>query len=251
MKAQNPGRVQRGIEAISQLIHSDFLDAQLRLGIFTPNLRRMSTAQVVSALLERFPGDPMVLPIPADAPPEIPRITLRDQSGAMELHIALSRSDLYINRRPGTDFIAEEVTEEGIEILERVLDVLEVRPGRLAAIGSYFFKCDEPAALLVEHFCKNQWAEGPFANLNAFEVHAHRRLTLLEGLTVNSWIRCKIGNVNEPNVSHAAAIIERDVNTLAEEAEERRFSPDDVNSFMRQAVGYLRAEIAQVFPAEG
>ncbi len=233
------------------LKHQDFESVQFRLAAFTPTLHQLSAAQIVSALLERFSGDPMVLPIPAGAPPEIPRIILREPRDAMELQIALSRSDLTLNRQPGVEFVATDLAQEGTAILEELLDVLTVRPGRLAAIGSYANKCDDPAAQLADHFTKPQWSAGPLADLKAFEVHAHRRLSLIEGLTVNSWIRCKTGSVSELKLSHPAVVIERDVNTLAEEVEQREFTPDEVNSFMKQAAVCLRTEIEELFPAEG
>ena len=192
----------------------------------------------------------MVLPIPTEAPHELPRITLREPAKSMELQIALSRSDLYVTRSPGGDLVPADAIPEATETLEEVLGVLGVRPGRLALIGTYFHTCEDPAGALAAHFCKSEWADGPLADLGSFELHAQKRLNLLEGLTVNSWIRCKTGTVTEANVAQRAVVLERDVNTLPEEADERSFSPDDVASFMKQAAELLATQIEQLFPME-
>ncbi len=225
---------------------------QFRTAVFTPKLREFSAAQVVSVLLtklQQFSGDPVVLPIPKEAPPEIPRIVLKNPSDNLGLQIALARADLYANAKLGAEIVSEQVFDEAIAIMEQVLDALHVRPGRLAVLATYGLKCDDPAATLVNHFCKSEWSDGgPLADLESFELHAHRRLALLEGLTVNSWVRCKTGQMSEGKRSFPALAIERDVNTLAEEADDREFDADELASFVRQGSQFLEDEVRRFFP---
>jgi len=223
-----------------------FQPVQFRAAVFTPGLRQFSAAHVVGTLLgklSQFSGDPVVLPIPKEAPAEIPRIILRGPAQGLELHTALARSDVYLSVTPGITLTAEGAFKEAVPILEQVLDVLQVRPGRLAALGTYASKCEEPARLLAEHFCKAEWAQGPLASAEALELHAHRRFTLLEGLLVNSWMRWKTGQVNEPGRSYPAVILERDVNTLPEEAEERVFGQEELSAFFDRASQLLEEEV--------
>lgn len=233
---------------------ADFQPVQFRAAVFTPGLRQFSAAHVLSRLLDKLSqlsGDPVVLPIPKDAPPEIPRIILRGPGDALELQIALTRSDVYRNASPGSELETETAFGEAVSILEEVLNALDVRPGRLAALGSYAYKCQNPADLLAEHFCKAQWLSGPLADLGTFELHAHRRLLVLEGLAANSWVRCKTGQVSESGRSFPAVVLERDVNTLPEDAEERKFDPEELSAFMRRASQSLGKEIENFFPEEG
>ena len=74
-----------------------FRAVQFRAAVFTPTLRQFSAAHVVGALLgklSQFSGDPVVLPIPKEAPAEIPRIVLRGPAQGLELQTAPARSDV-------------------------------------------------------------------------------------------------------------------------------------------------------------
>lgn len=235
--------------------HPDFSAAALQAGVFTPGLREVSSARVLSALLAQtngLDGNPLVLPIPADAPPEIPRLVLNSPDGSTQLQIALSRSDFAVQRRPGTPLTDIEARfQRAAETLEILLAVLDARPGRLAAIGTFFHRCDEPSRMLAEHFCKERWTEnGSLSNLDTFELHAHRKWELLEGLPVNSWVRCKVGMANENGVPLPSVIIERDINTLAEVANTAKFSVDEVVNFFGQASKMLTVGIESFFPDE-
>lgn len=230
----------------------DFVTDQLRAGVFTPRLEQLAVAGVAGQLLaqlRQFDGDPMVLPLPPDVPPEVPRIVLTDSGDTMRLQIAVSRSDLFL-RRQATSLDVNGFVESAPRTLETVLEVLGVRPGRLAVTGSFFHLCDEPVSVLTAHFCKpDRVGEGgPLADLNSFELHAHRRFDFGEGLIVNTWVRCKTGTVTEGGSSSKAIIVERDVNTIPEEAESRQFDADTVRNFVREAGSQLTSEITRFFP---
>jgi hypothetical protein len=232
----------------------DLEPAQFRAAVFTPNLGQFQAAHVLGRLLgalPQFSGDPAVLPVPSDAPPEIPRIILKAPAEGLELQVGLARSDLFANAKPGHQLVPQREFEAAARILEEVLSALNIRPGRLAATGSYFLRCEDPSTVLANHFCKPQWAEGPLSGLRAFELNALRRLPLLEGLIVNSWVKCQTGQVNEPGPPSAAIVVERDVNTLPEEAEEKQFTPEEVAGFMTQAGRFLGDELEGFLPAQG
>ena len=219
--------------------------------MFTPRLQQLQVARVAGQLLEQlgqFTGDPLILPIPADAPPEIPRIVLADPARTMRLQVGMSRSDLFVNSRPGAPLAVEVVFAQAGDILEVLLGALQIRPGRLAATGTFYHKCADPPRELAAQFCKPEWLNGPLAELRSFELHAHRRTELMEGLLVNSWVRCKSGSVSEGAMPSPAVVLERDVNTLQEEAEIREFRQDELKEFMRQAGSRLTLEIPEFFP---
>ncbi len=230
----------------------DFVADQLHAGVFTPRLKQLAVAGVAGQLLaqlQEFDGNPMVLPIPPDVPPEVPRIVLTDAGDTMRLQIAVSRSDLFL-RREATNLDIARFFLRATSTLETVLGVLDVRPGRLAAIGTFFYRCDDPASVLTAHFCKPDMVGqgGSLANLHSFELHAHRRFDLGEGLSVNTWVRCKTGSVTEGGSSFRAIVVERDVNTIPEEAESRQFDADVVRNFVREAGSQLTSEITRFFP---
>lgn len=229
----------------------DFVADHLRAAVFTSSLQHLQVASVARDLLpqlSQFTGDPMILPIPADAPAEIPRIVLKDSTGASQLQVAPSRSDLSLARQPGSRLDANDFFEGAVETLEILLGALGVRPDRLAVTGAFFHRSDDPATHLATHFCQSRWVEGgPLADVRTFELHAHHRLEPTEGPAVNSWIRCKTGSASDAGTTFPAIIVERDINTLKEEAEGRAFDPDGLRNFMRQAGAQLSASIPEFF----
>lgn len=236
---------------VSSQHFDEFVADHLRAAVFTPRLQHLQVASVARELLQQlsqFTGDPMILPIPAEAPAEIPRIVLTDSTGAMQFQVAPSRSDLSLARQPGGRLDVSEFFEGAGEKLEVLLGALGVRPGRLAVTGTFFHRSDDPAMTLATHFCQSHWVEeGPLRDLRAFELHAHRRLEPPEGPALNSWIRCKTGSVSDAGTTFPAIIVERDINSLPEEAEGREFDADALRSFMRQCGAQLSAEIPAYF----
>lgn len=232
----------------------EFVADQIRAGVFTPRLQHLPVAGVAGHLLaqlQEFDGNPMVLPMPADVPPEVPRIVLTNSADTMRLQVAVSRSDLVL-RRQAASLDIDEFFERAPQVLETVLEVLGIRPGRLAATGTFFHRYDDPASLLANHFCRPDRIGdgGPLLDLQSFELHAHRRFDLGEGLVVNTWVRCKTGSVTEPSGSSRAIVVERDVNTIPEEADSRQFDGDALRNFMAAAGAHLIAEIDRFFPEE-
>jgi hypothetical protein len=230
----------------------EFIPNQLRATVFTPRIQHFQVARVAGELLHllpRFSGDPTILPIPADAPDEIPRVVLGDPVGETQFQVAPSRSDLTWTRKTGAYSDIESFFTQAVDTLEVLLRALNARPGRLAAGGVFSHKSSDPVRVLADHFCKPEWVVqgGPLADLRAFELHATRRFQLFEGLVVNSLTRCRSGSVSEAGVSSPAIVLDRDVNTLAEESHGRQFDPDTLRNFMLQAGSKLEEEIPEFF----
>ena len=235
--------------------HRDFIAGEARAAVFTPSIDRLQVASVTGELLRQLPeldGDPMVLPVPAEAPPELPRIVLRDAAESLQFQVAVSRSDLYLQRQGPAPLDTAAFFNRAAEAMEVLLGVLEVRPGRLAATGTYYYICSDPAEFLVSRLAKEDLAGsgGPLSGLRAFELHTLRRFDLLEGLSVNSWTRCKAGSVTEAGRSRPAVVLERDLNTLPEEIKTRHFSGDDIRAFLMTANEQFLPPVEALFSEE-
>src|SRR4030042_5019151 len=81
------------------LKYEDFSETgQIQAAVFPPGFM-FSTSEVLKRLmqleLDVFDGDPLVLPLPEDAPHEIPRITLENKEKTFKLEAAPARINFF------------------------------------------------------------------------------------------------------------------------------------------------------------
>ena len=182
----------------------------------------------------KFDGQPLSVPLPNDAPPEIPRIVLTSADASLKMNVSASRIDIFWNRKsskddPDVDFILADFRE----ILQEIVKFTKTSPGRLAAVISRFAPIENPGKVIAEHFCKDAWLEGPLNRPESFELHSHKKYTFAKTFKVNSWFRIKTGRILYNN--SPAVIIEQDINTLVEEMEKRQFKSQEILKFFNAA----------------
>ncbi len=203
------------------------------------NQGRALTA-LLAGLQETFDGQVVTLPLPADAPGEIPRITLNSSDGAISLEAGPQRISILF--RAKNDVI--ENTDGQIELALRSLEAydkgLHHRISRLAINLSHFLAIDDPAMVIARHFCKDELLErrenfrGPLSRTETMELHAHKRFELLEDLSVNSWVRVK--TVRQQQEQPRGVLVEQDINTLAERENTADFSKQNITEIIRKAL---------------
>src|SRR3989344_5126864 len=84
---------------------------QIALFLATVDLTdRLLVASKINKKLDNFfNGQPVLLPIPNDAPPEIPRIILKTRDEEFSLQISASRVDLFFRNATNKDIKYQEV----------------------------------------------------------------------------------------------------------------------------------------------
>jgi hypothetical protein len=205
---------------------------------------------VVPSWLDVFDGDPQT--IPTEAPPEIPRLILRSQSGAWRCQIASQRIDFHWNRTTAPEQFStpEEFFENVQGHLESYIDSLNARVARLAAVITWFAEHDQPGLFLARHFCKTRWDAAPFNRPASFELHAHKAFKVTDDLTVNSWVRCKTGRQQLEKRTQPIVLVEQDLNTLAEETTTRDYGSEARRNFFALVAKEFPSILRLYFPDE-
>jgi len=236
----------------------DFKLTAVRLVAFTPNLADFNPSGVLAAVLskfaKRFDGELQAIPFPKEAPPDIPRIQLASTDGTWGFAASPSRItsswNLKEEERDETGALACVVTScrEPIEPHVRENDV---RVGRLGLVITRVCQVEHPAQALIERFCSDEAKDpgspdAPLRKSRNFEIHNHKRYESPTGLTVNSWVRCRTGTVGKD--TSPVVTVEQDVNTLAEEVEERTFSVEEIASFCDTGVNEADTILRKYFP---
>ena len=232
---------------------SEFKVASIQATIFTPGLSFIQSKILGSVLAkwgELFDASPISMPVPNEAPSEIPRIILQSSDKTLKLELASARANLFWFRQSEEDIKdVQGFLAFSTALLCEYVGIVGGRVGRLAAVLIRFFEEENPGLFLAQHFCKESLQEAPFDRPESFELHARKRYLLAEKFNINSWVRCKSGFVTKPT-RKSAVLIEQDINTLAEETDIKEFDSDQISDFYSLVPDEFDAILSLYFPQE-
>jgi len=210
--------------------------ASFQVSIFTPVVlfsKSKILERLIGSFADSFDGDIVAIPIPKDAPKEIPRITLHSADEKLRLDIAESRVNLFRYRKDddvGTD--TSQILDFSFRVMKEYKDCTQSVIGRLALVVVRFLKNEKPASTLASYFCRERFTKELFDQIHDFEIHSHKKYTLRK-FNVNSWVRCQTGRPAKDN--QPIILVTQDINTFAEELETTDFSLEQVKAFLQVA----------------
>jgi hypothetical protein len=202
-------------------IAAEFRAANLTALQFVPN--SISGGKIYRELpltfLERFEGDPVIMPSFEGVPQEVPRLMLRSLATGWTCQFAgdrvvLSRVEVSVDD-PGLNLA--EFFRDACEIFLELNNVLHLLPNRFGVLSTRYVRHDQPGLYLSRHFCRDNLMDGPRAPLNRpenFELHAHKVYRMADAFGVNSWVRNKSGRLSVNNAE--ILVVEQDINTISD-----------------------------------
>ena len=222
----------------------DFKSNRFLASVFTPELTIPSSLKfanlVVSIIGEYVGEEPSILPIPQNAPPEIPRILFRSTDKKWGLNISLQRANLFYTIDPATT--EERISEEEFSSVASMFfgeyqKKLMLRVQRLALVTERSWIGNNALSYILERFCsKSQISENrPFYNAKRFEIHSLKKYPW-EGFNINSWVRIKFLPIKTGDDETAPAIlVTNDLNTLSlNEAQDENFSDGQIVKYFNE-----------------
>ena len=223
-----------------------YANMQLAVGKVMPRL-----LGDLSDVLDR---DPITVPVPDEAPIEIPVIILSNKDQSIRMQISRARADVYWHRKQANaDMDLNEFCDFAQRAINSYQEATQVLPGRIALVVHRAQPDENPAKALAAHFCRptllldEPGRKGPLNRPEKFELHAHKTFGL-DRFAVNSWVRCKTGTIREGTEEHPAILVEQDLNTLAERLTDTEFSMMDIRDFHRLAIRELEVILRIYFP---
>jgi hypothetical protein len=209
--------------------------------IFTPTTHILASkvlSKVLAKFGDRFDGAPTVLPIPADANVEIPRIILQSADSQWVAEVSLVRVGIrWVQMQDGQQMSADDFSSVFTSFVEHLTQIQALRLGRLGFFKARYIFTHEPATLLSNFFCKDQVRAKIQAGLENFELHIHRKRKIAEKYDINEWVRFKTGLLAIPKTQQRKiAIVEQDINTLSEIANDVDLSVDDLRTFVKAGI---------------
>ena len=224
-----------------------FILSKLQAAVFTPDFNitnSLNLANIINTLLPgKLDGDVSILPIPQDAPAEIPRLQLSSADGIWKVSISLVRTDLiYLDPNPSEDKVITETgfTNIASKFFCEYKDKINIRVQRLAFVTDRILREENPSLYVANKFCKEELLHErrPFNNVKSFEIHSLKKYEW-RNFNINSWVRVKTASLNinkEPVV-----LFQNDLNTFGiEEDPKRTFETSEISDYFSNIPGHLK-----------
>jgi len=187
---------------------------------------------------DKLDGASTVVPLPANAPLEIPRVTMEGNNNGYKITASPVRLDVCWSAiNPQGPIEIPAFFQWTNDVFSQYKHTMACRVVRLAGVVHKFSPAAssaEAAQRLTEYFCPGRCSRDPFDQAREFEIHELRQLNM-PGFLVNSWVRFKTPTLTivtaNGNNQMTGIFIEQDINTLAEEMPTNNYSAGDIGKF--------------------
>jgi len=225
-----------------------FFIQNIQAVLFIENFAFRNKLGIVSKINEvvdnLFDGDPTMLPLPPDAPPEIPRIQLKDSGPIYSLNFSPTRIDFFYNE-PGKpernfDSLKDDYLKYFFNIVKLVKDEYRLSISRIAIVVKATSEIETGSNLLIH---ENFLGGKPFfRNTYALEIHALEKATM-NGYEINRWFRIKTARAKtgEDNI----LFVEIDINTLQDKP--RDFGLEEIKDFYNKSIVFAKNSFSSCF----
>jgi hypothetical protein len=231
---------------------SEFGVASVQVSLFSPDIGTFSQIRVLGYLVAQhqvvFDGPVTSLPLPAEAPPQLPRVIMQSTDGTWRLSAAPARIDVFWNPQDRLYSLADTmpfITQCSDIVAEFAVQHPDTRIGRLAFVVHSGVVISAPAQELIRLFCNERVQAGPLTDSQAFELHNLKRYQPAGMPTmINSWVRCRTAEIRE----QPAIAVEQDLNTPQEQLATMRFTSDHIRAFCAFATNEVSDLLGLYFP---
>jgi hypothetical protein len=240
------------IEEIAAMVTADdFVIESIQVSGFTQGDTQLRPSNAVQRATRRW-GDiynaqVVSLPLPPEAPLEVPSVIMSSEDGSLKMEIARSRINLFWQSQGNQPPSVREITRQFVQRLVFLFRSDGVPIGRLGLVIVRAATVEAPAIALARHYFRDEWLKAPLNRPENLEIHAHKTYEMRPGFRVNSWVRVRTG---KRVVTGAGVIaVEQDLNTLEEERATRGFDASSVRRFFSAAASESDSILRLYFPS--
>lgn len=224
-----------------------FLIQNIQAVLFIENFafrNKLGIASRINEVVDNlFDRDPIMLDLPLEAPPEIPRIQLKDLKAVYSLNFSPIRIDFFYNEAGKPDKMLDSLREDFSKRLFKIVDLIK---------GEYHLTIPRianviKASSVVEggsaHFIYDKFLrENAFFN-NSFvtEIHSLEK-TSMDDYHINRWFRIKTG---ETATQQDILSVEIDMNTLPDKPID--FDLNNIKDFFIGSFSFAKKNFADCF----
>jgi hypothetical protein len=223
---------------------SKFYIQNVQSVLFIENFAFRNKLEVASkindAVNNLFDGDPVMLDLPPEVPPEIPRIQLKDSNAVHSLNFSPVRIDFFYNEpgKPGKtlDSLADTYLKYLFGIAGLIKAEYNLGVPRIALVLKVLGEMEAGSNLFV--YKKFLGENHFFKDASALEIHALEKTTMKD-YHINRWFRMRTGLPGN-NLS-----VEIDINTIPERHGD--FDLEKIKDFYKTSLEFARQNFLDCF----
>ena len=185
------------------------------------------------AIGEKFISPSIILPIPDDAPPEIPRVILETFNKKIKITIAKNRCDFFYDYKNTSS--NTKLDTKIIDYAEKLANVLDNKGflfNRIGIVAKYFVLVKNPTEKIKESLTKLTDNDIVEISIRINRRKQYDSFSVNDVYTYDQAIRA--------NDKKHGILITRDINTL--HIEETILSPTEVNEFVKIVIEMINKE---------
>ncbi len=178
-----------------------------------------------------FDGSPTILPIPDDAPQEIPRVILNTKNGVFTCNIAINRVDLIYKSQiiDEYDSFGKFLKDFSILIDKLIQGTFLLIEGNLNRVGLIINYAADPKTNTID-FLRSNFLKR--SNKEEKDIQVHKRYEAkLVNLKINNWLRIIS---RKPELKKSPLLIISDINTSRKE--KYVIQSKDAQTFFKEAL---------------
>lgn len=220
------------------------LNIQTALFIKSLDIRGVNKTKIPTEINETtdslFDGETAILPLPPDAPPEIPRIILKSEDEIYTCNIAQNRVDFFFNEKEAVLKSLEDIIDVYLDHEKKINSYFKeqqnISINRIGFIVKLVAGLDKNAnKYLRDAFIRNGLLEDPYEL-----SFRYLKRDKIDKLDVNVLINLSVLKLKDDFENDRNLLLQIDINTIPERVEEYNLSIDDKNKFIEEALKRIK-----------
>lgn len=173
-------------------------------------------SKLISASIGIFDGEPAILPIPINAPPEIPRVVAKSKDEKFVCNTSANRVDLFFNPKKETETELNSVKNDFFILLKQIINFLNETYGfkiyRLGLVANLMLPLQESSNIFVA----KKYIKDASLISDTFETQLHflNKINLLNRYKANRWLRIVTARDIQNIENDKFLSVNIDINTL-------------------------------------
>jgi tryptophanyl-tRNA synthetase len=225
----------------------DFKINFVQLVIYSPGIVFINKLKMANEINDNLSNllddDPVMLPLPEDAPADIPIIQMSSKNKRYILSIAANRIDFiyqYKDENKGL-FPALDFFEKFLTIFKYFAEKIHTQFTRSAMVTNWVIELGD---ISPAEFLRNKYIQKDTPIINPYELEIHYLTKGTIGkFEVNKWVRIKSEHKMSETEKNSLITFLIDINTVEEKIYE--FDMDSLQSFLEQSSNITKETISE------
>ncbi|OGK52780.1 hypothetical protein A2966_04710 [Candidatus Roizmanbacteria bacterium RIFCSPLOWO2_01_FULL_41_22] len=225
----------------------------IQTGLFTSGFIISDKLDVSSKLTKEtgtlFDGDPIFLPLPPEAPPEFPRLILKNKDETYSFQATATRFDLFFNNKKMPDsktIEVETLIKKYVDNLRSVVSaikkVFQPKIIRLGFVLTFQFQVDNAVKIIKNSYIKDLKFTKNNNDLNAGFLNKKE----INRFSSNIWFRVKAAKLKEEDEFGRILLASFDINTRPDIVLD--LDEDNIIDYINSAWKYLDDNLKVFLP---